>query len=199
MRLPLSPFQARLAACLSSRSPATVSHPNAWWAAVAVILVGDPDVVLVIRRATRASDPWSGHMGLPGGRLDPGDHDLQATAIRETAEEVGIRLGGGQLIGSLDDVSPRTPTLRPTVVRPFVFALSHRPPLELSPEVALAVWIELTEFIRPGVSQEVEIPIRGESRSFPAYRIGPHLIWGLTERILTQVLHLTPAADPTVA
>src|SRR3989442_10873051 len=78
---------------------------------------------LFIRRAQRADDPWSGQVALPGGRRDAGDADLFATAVRETREETGIDLAGAERLGRLDDLYPRTPTLPPVVVRPFVFAL----------------------------------------------------------------------------
>ncbi|HET9512400.1 MAG TPA: NUDIX domain-containing protein, partial [Gemmatimonadales bacterium] len=61
-------------------------------AAVSLICVRDPDALLLIRRADRDGDPWSGQLGLPGGRKSPADADLLSTAIRETFEEVGIDL-----------------------------------------------------------------------------------------------------------
>ncbi|HEU5170288.1 MAG TPA: NUDIX domain-containing protein, partial [Gemmatimonadales bacterium] len=91
---------------------------------MAFVLVAEPDALLLIRRAERAGDPWSGQMGLPGGRHHPGDPDLLATAIRETEEEVGLALDASRCIGVLDDVAPRTPDLPPIAVRPFVFSLA---------------------------------------------------------------------------
>ncbi|MDH4045507.1 MAG: NUDIX domain-containing protein, partial [Gemmatimonadota bacterium] len=61
-------------------------------AAVAVMLAQESESVLLIRRAERVDDPWSGHIGLPGGRTSPSDADLLVTAMRETTEEVGVRL-----------------------------------------------------------------------------------------------------------
>jgi 8-oxo-dGTP pyrophosphatase MutT (NUDIX family) len=52
---------------------------------------GEPQV-LFIKRATRKGDLWSGHVALPGGNLDPVDKSDEATAIRETVEEVGLDL-----------------------------------------------------------------------------------------------------------
>jgi 8-oxo-dGTP pyrophosphatase MutT (NUDIX family) len=160
------------------------------WAAVAVILAPDPDSILLIRRADRQGDPWSGHMALPGGRQDPAEPDLVTTAIRETAEEVGLRLHPEHLIGSLDDVVPRTPVLPPIAVRPYVFLLEHQPAPAPNPEVAAARWVSLGLLLHPDTYRTVALEIRGESREFPAYRVDESLVWGLTERILSNLLEL---------
>jgi 8-oxo-dGTP pyrophosphatase MutT (NUDIX family) len=159
------------------------------WAAVAVILAPDPDAVLLIRRAERVGDPWSGHMALPGGRQEPAEPNLLTTAVRETAEEVGLTLSLADFIGTLDDVVPRTPVLPPIAVRPHVFALSHRPSLTLNPEVAGARWVPLDLLLDPAIQDSVRLDIRGESREFPAYRLDDSIVWGMTERILTSLLN----------
>lgn len=162
------------------------------WAAVAVILAPDPDSVLLIQRAERSGDPWSGHMALPGGRQDPAEPDLLSTAVRETAEEVGLVLQPGLLIGSLDDVVPRTPALPPIAVRPYVFALDRRPELTLNPEVAAARWVPLDLLLHPDTYHVIQLEIRGESREFPAYRLDDSVVWGMTERILSSLVdHLS--------
>jgi len=195
LRLSLSEVQRRIAAGLIglAGSSAQVEAPldsETSWAAVAVIVAPNPDSVLLIRRAERAGDPWSGHMGLPGGRLDPADSDLGQTALRETSEEIGWQLDRRQLLGTLPDVWPRTPLPRLIVVRPFVFAVSERPDLVLSGEVAETFWVPVAALRDPAVYRETVIELRGERRGFPAFHLGPHVIWGLTERILTPLLAL---------
>ena len=158
------------------------------WAAVAVVVSPAPDAVLLIRRAERTGDPWSGHMAFPGGRRDEADPDLVATAIRETAEEVGLALPATSLLGSLDDVVPRTPVLPPIAVRPYVFALPARPVLTLNPEVAAARWVYLDHLLHPATYHSVRIRIRGENREFPAYQLDDAIVWGMTERVVTSLL-----------
>jgi 8-oxo-dGTP pyrophosphatase MutT (NUDIX family) len=186
---PLSPRLARLRERLADHRPVTGDgDASLIWAAVAVILVPSPDAVLLIRRAERAGDPWSGHMALPGGRREPEDSDLVETAIRETFEEVGFQLAHSDLLGSLDDVVPRTPVLPPIAVRPFVFGLPHRPALTPNPEVAAARWVHLDHLLHPETYHSARLEIRGEPRDFPAYRVEESIVWGMTERIVTGLL-----------
>jgi 8-oxo-dGTP pyrophosphatase MutT (NUDIX family) len=186
-------LQERLARRLATTSPVELTpdpEEAINWAAVSVILAPDPDAVLLIRRAERAGDPWSGHIGLPGGRADPGDRDLRETALRETAEEVGWQLRREQLIGQLDDVWPRAPLHRVVVVRPFVFAAGHRPAMALSEEVAEAFWVPVDRLRNPSIYRDAVLDIRGQPRAFPAYHLERDVIWGFTERILTPLLSL---------
>ena len=193
LRLSLSEVQRRIAAGLIGLAGSSAQlegplDPETSWAAVALIVAPNPDSVLLIRRAERAGDPWSGHMGLPGGRLDPADSDLGQTALRETSEEIGWQLDRRQLLGTLPDVWPRTLLPRLIVVRPFVFAVSERPRLVLSGEVAETFWVPVAELRDPAIYRETVIELGGERRGFPAFHVGPHVIWGLTERILTPLL-----------
>ena len=162
-------------------------------AAVAVILHdGDEGLeALFIQRAVRAGDTWSGQIAFPGGRRDPGDADLQATAIRETMEEVGVDLSAAEPLGVLDDLYPRTPVLPPVVVRPFVFALTARPTIVVGPEVQDAFWVSFRALQAPAARGEVIVDHPGiPRRVLPAYTLGNRTIWGMSERILTPLISL---------
>ena len=81
----------------------------------------DPLALLLVKRATSESDPWAGHMALPGGRHDKSDSDLLSTAKRETMEEVGVDLDqSAPLLGRLDETSPSTQRLPTLSISPFV-------------------------------------------------------------------------------
>lgn len=185
---PLVPLLRR---ALEARSPVRVEEPGRRLAAVALVVAPSPDSVLLIRRAERTGDPWSGQVGLPGGGFDPADVELLATAMRETLEEVGVDLRGAECVGALDDVAPRTPVLPPVTVRPFVFCLPSRPALTLSAEVARAFWTELALLRRPAARVTRSLPILGTPRTITGYLAGGDFIWGMTERILTPFLELT--------
>ena len=179
---------ARLRQSLTDHSPVEDDDPSLIWAAVAVILAPDPDAILLIRRAERTGDPWSGHIALPGGRREPGDPDLVATAIRETGEELGVRLDRGDLAGSLEDVVPRTPALPPIAVRPSVFILPAQPSVTPNDEVASAHWVRVDYLLRPDTYHPVRLEVAGQSRQVQAYQLEDGIVWGMTERILTSLL-----------
>ena len=190
MRLELTPLQARLRERLTSRNPKTEDDDTLIQAAVAVVFAPDPDAILFIERAARADDPWSGHVSFPGGRSDASDSDLLATAVRETMEEVGVVLHPDQLLGTLDDVAPRRTHLPPIMVRPFVFALDQRPRLALSEEAAEAIWAPVETLLGPDANHALMVGVGGTRRTYPAYRLGPRVVWGMTERIVTPLLAL---------
>ena len=177
---------------LRSYRPAVVDAPEALPAAVALILYeGTAGVeALFIKRAQQAGDPWSGQLALPGGRREPADADLLATAVREAREETGIDLAGVERLGALDDLYPRTPTLPPVVVRPYVFAVRSRPALVPDVEVERAFWVPLAHLGEPGVRRELTLAVRGVERTFPAYQLGDDVLWGMTERIITPFVQL---------
>jgi 8-oxo-dGTP pyrophosphatase MutT (NUDIX family) len=165
-------------------------------AAVAVLLhdgaEGGGLEALFIHRAERAGDTWSGQIAFPGGRREPTDSDLRATAIRETREEIGVDLTAAEPLGVLDDMYPRTPVLPPVVVRPFVFGLVELPAITLNgDEVQDAFWVPFRALAAPGVQREVTIHHRGATRVMPSYVVGNHTIWGMTERILTNLLSIS--------
>ena len=178
---------------LAAHQPVEDAPPEARQAAVALVLVPETSdlTVLFIRRADREGDPWSGHVAFPGGRHEAGDAALVDTAIRETREELGVDLARAERLGVLDDLYPRTPVLPPVVVRPFVFTLPRRPKLHLSDEVRAGFWVPLGDLRAPGVHRDVTLNIRGEARVFPAYVLGEDVIWGMTERILSDLMRLT--------
>src|SRR5437867_9701566 len=81
--------------------------------------------VLLGERRKREGDPWSGQIGLPGGRHHTEDGTMLATALRETREEVGIEIDGHAEV--LGHMAPRAPGNKPEMlVVPYV-ALSSGP------------------------------------------------------------------------
>jgi 8-oxo-dGTP pyrophosphatase MutT (NUDIX family) len=185
---------------LRGYAPELIGEPTVARASVAMVLGRGADGVelLLIQRATRDDDPWSGHMAFPGGRRDPDDADVVATAVRETLEEVGVDLiADGERIGRLDELRAIA-RHRPLdlVISPVVFAL-HRP-VTLRPsarEVESAVWVPLSFFRTPEARVTYRRELEGIASEFAAYRYDRYTIWGLTHRILDEFLALVGEQD----
>ena len=179
---------ADVARVLAARVPVSAERDEPFHeAAVALVLREGPGGldVLFIKRATRADDPWSGQVALPGGRRHDGEDSLQLTAMRETFEEIGLDLAAlGQLLGELSELRPRNPLLPPVIVRPYVFAIKAHPALVLNEEVAEAFWVPLRHVFDPARQREITIHVAGARMRRSAIGFGEHDIWGMTEKIL---------------
>ncbi|PYQ52975.1 MAG: CoA pyrophosphatase [Acidobacteria bacterium] len=183
---------------LASRDPGTVPDPPASRAAVAVVLRDGPQgiEVLFIRRAEHPQDPWSGQIAFPGGRAEPGDADLRATAVRETREEIGVDLArAADFLGSLDEVRAMA-RMRPMslTITPFVFRL--REPFEpvLGDEVRSLHWLPLGELLGTARRSTMDYAHQGVSMQFPCLRVDELVIWGLTYRMFMSFQERFPGA-----
>jgi 8-oxo-dGTP pyrophosphatase MutT (NUDIX family) len=149
---------------------------------------GEPEL-LMIKRAEAEGDPWSGHIACPGGRMEPEDGDLAVTAVRETREETGVDVArDGRLLGHLDDLYPRTPTLPPIVIRPYVALVRADVSIVPSHEVAAAFWVPLSALAERGAWMIGTVTVHGMERRVQVFQHGEYTVWGLTERALRQLL-----------
>jgi 8-oxo-dGTP pyrophosphatase MutT (NUDIX family) len=154
---------------------------------VSVVLRDDPEGphLLLIQRARRDGDPWSGDVCFPGGLRDPGDHDPLCTARRETLEEVGLALT--EPIGELDERLAFHPRhLRPMAIHPFVFVVGADARAERGdPEVARILWAPLHSLLGPGSRRWRPHRLRGRIPVIvPQRRWAGQRVWGLTGAML---------------
>jgi 8-oxo-dGTP pyrophosphatase MutT (NUDIX family) len=162
--------------------------------AVAMILqVRDGELhILMIKRAEREGDPWSGHMAFPGGRMDPTDAHGYAVAVRETEEEVGLSLSEQDLcIGRLSDLHA-SPHRGPfgMAVSPFVFRLDREVVFTPNYEVAEVIWVPLEFLMDEDNQQEMLWRYKGAKIPVPCYWYEGRCIWGLSLMMLGELLDL---------
>jgi 8-oxo-dGTP pyrophosphatase MutT (NUDIX family) len=157
-------------------------------AAVVAVLYGEPPSVLLIERATVPGDPWSGHLAFPGGRREPHDETLRHTAARETMEELGLDLSDARWLGALDDVGPVSQR-KPLVVRPFVVHVPRLPELRPNREVAGILDLTLSHLLANRDRGTMPYVFRNQSITLPTVQIGSRRLWGMTLRMVDDLLH----------
>ena len=143
-------LRSRILANLSDFERQSHQDPDLTPAAVAVMIVQDerhPDPCFVITRRTSKLRQHPGQWALPGGRLDEGE-DARSAALRETHEELGVRLDPNAILGLLDDYPTRSGyTITPVVVWGGSDMMMNPNP----DEVAEVYWVPLADLERPEV------------------------------------------------
>lgn len=142
--------------------------------------------ILLIKRAERAEDPWSGQIAFPGGKMQPEDRTARDTAVRETLEEVGIDLSRtADFLGYGTLTTTHTGTMD---VVPTVFSMKEEVEAMPNEEVASYRWIQLGELLAPGSRSSFRLKTPRSVVELPAYATGDYVVWGLTHRILDSLL-----------
>ncbi len=174
---------------LVQTTPAELVSPEPGAAVAIVIRERDEPELLLIQRAEREGDPWSGHMALPGGRRESQDLSLQITAARETQEEVGVSLDGCHWT-TLGDVHTHKTG---TVVRAEVFRVPGETQIGnwSEGEVADAFWTPFRKFVSGTTDTRYRYEYQGAPILFPGFEIRGRIVWGLTYRILRVFLHVS--------
>lgn len=152
---------------------------NEWW------------LPLILRPIYRGVH--SGQMALPGGKVEPTDQDIVATALRETQEEIGVQVKRGQVLGTLSDIyiPPSNITVTP------VLAVGGVPDYLPDPdEVAEVVDIRLEELKNPDNLAMRKVGwINRAPLKAPAFKIKERIIWGATAMMLSEFLHIVQELD----
>jgi 8-oxo-dGTP pyrophosphatase MutT (NUDIX family) len=192
---PGEPTEEGIRLALASRTPVALEAGSCKAAAVLVpIFQQEGGWQVLLTRRTSTVDTHKGEISFPGGSMDPGDPDLEATALREAEEEVGIR--EARLLGRLDDIY----TISNFRVTPFVGRIAY--PFELRPapeEIAEVIVLPLAALVAPGCFAE-KLLDRAGMAPFPIYffYVGGYTVWGATAKILKQFLEVCLAFRPPV-
>ena len=188
---PMPDLAAALAPALDP-VPAPRPEPGDRLAAVLALLVGidEPDVVFTERAATMSRH--AGEMSFPGGLQDPEDDDLRATALRETAEELGVDVAAADVLGALPPIHTSVSGI---LVTPFVAVLGELPELTVSDaEIARVVRVGLRTLAaieEQRVREDNGIRWRGWW-----YVNGDTTVWGATGFMVHALLELVRKEAP---
>lgn len=144
--------------------------------------------LLFIQRAKKPSDPWSGQMAFPGGREELADPSARHTAMRETAEEVGLDLEGAHYLGALSQLDGGRANNRRIIVSAHAWWWDGpRPELTPNYEVADTVWVPLGHLTDHQRYIDYLYPASG--MVFPGIQLDQpdQVVWGLTLRFLSDL------------
>jgi 8-oxo-dGTP pyrophosphatase MutT (NUDIX family) len=146
--------------------------------------------LLMIRRAQREGDPWSGHMAFPGGRRDPDDIDDRFCAIRETREEIALDLDAlGSEVCALGEVNTGWRADRPEMlVAPFIYRVEQLPELDLNYEVDAVVSVPLRFLMDRSNRVPLAWEWRGTQVESDSYLYRDNRIWGLSLMMIDELI-----------
>jgi 8-oxo-dGTP pyrophosphatase MutT (NUDIX family) len=163
-------------------------------AAVLVPLVErDEELTVLLTRRTDHLHDHAGQISFPGGRIDPGDVDPEAAALREAEEEVGLPPKNVRLLGRLDTYLVRTGFQ----VVPVVGLV--KPPFTVKPdsfEVAEVFEVPLGFFMVPANKERHSRMFQGKERYFYVYPYEDYYIWGATAGMLGNLAEVLAAENP---
>jgi len=188
-KMPTTASSWRLMRLKESLSSNRRSDSNERVDAVVAVLLYQDSVdelsTLLIHRVERNNDPWSGQIGLPGGRVEKFDSSTREALEREVREEVALELGReGELLGVLSVGHPgRRVEMR---VQPWVYGLQRRPEVTVGPEIQQSFWVSLAKL--PSLRGTSEVEIRGTRMPVEAFLVDGRVVWGFTYRVLNELL-----------
>jgi 8-oxo-dGTP pyrophosphatase MutT (NUDIX family) len=136
----------------------------------------------------------AGEISLPGGSAEAADASLEATALREAQEEIGVDPQAVSIVGSLDDIWIPVSNFE---FRPFVGTTTDRPAFNRrTEEVAEIVELPVRHLLTDGVVGDELIEGPGWQLLAGVYRFAGHRIWGATARTLSMFAAVLRGADP---
>lgn len=148
---------------------------------------GGTDIGVLLTQRSADLKTHAGQISFPGGRVEPGDPDITATALRETEEEVGIVQAGISVIGYLQPM----PTITGYAVTPVVGLIETGYELSVdTSEVEFAFEVPLDYLLEPGNRKPVRRELHGSNVVMAEYHFEGKRIWGATAFILERFIKI---------
>lgn len=177
--------RAALAAHRPIEVPALPGRRNDRPAGILVPLAWDPDPVVLLTLRGAHLRRHAGEVSFPGGRPDPQDRSLEATALREAREELGIE--GAEVLGRLSSMPLYTSEFR---LVPFVAAVPAVEPRPDPAEVAAVLRLRVAEVLALPRLEAIPYTLEGREHLSPVFYVGRHAVYGGTAHTLLELLEV---------
>jgi len=174
--------------------PSPVETDGASPSAVLVpIYCEDGELHVILTRRSWELRTHRGEVSFPGGRADEGE-TAEDAALRESWEEIGLDIDSVETLGELNHLT--TVTRRAYIV-PVVGLLPSRPEVQLNPgEVDAALFVPLSELVKPEVFREERWGPEGNDRPIYFFELLGDTVWGATAALLREFLCVVLGVDP---
>ncbi len=149
--------------------------------------------IVLIERNANDRDQHAGQLGFPGGKAEPSDGTMLATALRETEEEVGISREQVKILGNLTGIYIPVSNFQ---VHPFLGYLNAQPAYQLqASEVNDVLEVPLSHFQLPGTRRVTDIRINAQItlKNVPYFDLHGQVLWGATAMMLNELLEIIGA------
>ena len=146
-------------------------------------------ISLIERSRKHPEDKHAGQIGFPGGKLDISDLSLEACALRETHEEIGVAQEKIKLIGRL---SPLFVFVSNFMVHPFVGFCEESPVFNIhTEEVESLIEMPVLHFADDFNKSRTGIAVRNMTlQNVPYYKVNDKILWGATAMIMSEWEHI---------
>lgn len=150
-------------------------------AAVMIIVFGSEPMILMTERPATMNH-HAGEISFPGGTWEKKDRDLLGTAIRETQEELGLKISKEMVIGQLKPVTTLNSGFK---ITPFVTVLDNLPDIVPNSEIASVLRIPLDSLLK--TIEDDKDPLHHSILEMYTFKFENYLIWGASARMLKQI------------
>jgi len=171
-----------LKSSLSSKIHPVLEHYGASKLASVLVVIYGKDPIVVMTEKPKHLKIHAGEISFPGGKFDPTDSDLLDTALRETREEIGLKISKNQVIGQLDPVVTLNSGF---TILPFVCTIDNVEKLSPNSEVKKVFHIPLEPFLKTMANDPD--PTHNQIQEMYTFEYNHNIVWGASARILKQI------------
>ena len=162
-------------------NPILHSHEDYKPASILVLIYGKFPKIIMTEKPKHMTI-HAGEISFPGGKIEKNDKDLLDTALRETKEEIGLKINRNQVIGQLNPVITLNSRF---VILPFVSVVESIPPLSSNAEVENIFHIPLNPFLK--TMKNDPDPNHNLIQEMYTFDYKGNIVWGASARVLKQI------------